>query len=388
MTNKIFSDKATWDGGSKSAISVRDGVLEYLGSEIGEEPATKVFTVYRSPATIARVADAMKNVPLTDNHVDIDSAPKDVVGKVKSGEVIDFFEDGTDSRLAIKNIVDISKEILDTLDSKKRELSLGYSANLIPHDKYDFEQRDIEPHHLAIVDQGRCGHGCKFLDKGNNLKLFIDEDGKLNLEKVVEIALALPDALKQLPIDELQKVLPGLQDIVDMAKSDGEAKQKNKTDTKDEKMAKKEVDKKDVEEKEDVKDESKEEANDECGKEKDVKDEDKEEDEDEKEEKKDKKKDVKDTAEFKDAVAAAVKLNTAAIVKAIDFVDEGYDFLSKSTDEIMSDAVATRYEIKDMNPEEIRVAFKLLKKESNYKDFGDNKNDDVWSKLGDKELGA
>ena len=47
--------------------------------------------------------------------------------------------------------------MLDTLNAGKKELSLGYDARLIPSDKYDFEQRDIVPHHLAVVEAGRCG---------------------------------------------------------------------------------------------------------------------------------------------------------------------------------------------------------------------------------------
>lgn len=383
----FFNDKTIWDGGSKSAISVRDGVLEYLGSEIGADEPNKIYTVYRSPATISNAAAKMVGIPLTEDHVELSSSPAGV-GVVKSSEMIDYFEDGIDSALAIKNIVDLKQEILDTLGSGKRELSLGYNANLVPHSKYDYEQRDIEPHHLAIVDAGRCGHGCSFLDSGKAVtlhKIFCDEDGKLNLSKIAEIAMALPDAIKAMPIDELAKIMPKLQEIIESSKSKEVKDQKNKEADMPE-------NEKDLKEKEgemgdqDPKDKD----------EKDIKDQD--EEKEEKEEKEDEKKDEKkqetkdekinicDTAEFKDAVAAAVAAHGKVIAKAVSFVDEGYDFASKTTDEIMSDAVATQHDLKDMAPEEIKVAFKLLKKESNYKNFGDQNADDVWSKLSKKEL--
>lgn len=424
----FFVDKTIWDGGSKSAISVRDGVLEYLGAEIGADEPNKIYKVYRSPATISNAAAKMVGIPLTEDHVDLSSSPAGV-GVVKSSEMIDFFEDGTDSALAIKNTVDLKQEILDTLSNGKRELSLGYTANLVPHSKYDYEQRDVEPHHLAIVDAGRCGHGCSFLDNGRAIilhKLFCDEDGKLNLSKIAEITMALPDAIKAMPIDKLAKIMPKLQEIVEMSKSkevkdasmcgncehaDGcSAKMKRCIEHVEEqgkskssataicKMSAKDQYKKegnmpekekDLKKKEDeVKDQD---PKEEDGKEVKDQDEEKEDKEDKKdEEKKQEAKDAKinicDTKEFKDAVASAIKAHGAVISKAVNFVDEGYDFSSKTTDEIMSDAVSTQYDIKDMAPEEIKVAFKLLKKESNYKNFGDQNTDDVWSKLSKKEL--
>ena len=62
MPNLAFSDAVTYDGQMKAAISVRDGVLEYLGSELGMSPADKIFYVYRSPATIASAARCSRRV--------------------------------------------------------------------------------------------------------------------------------------------------------------------------------------------------------------------------------------------------------------------------------------------------------------------------------------
>ena len=81
MTAKLhrqFADIATYSDTERTAVSVRDGVLEYLGAELGLEPADHVFNVYRSPATIANAAYAMAGIPLTGNHVSLDGpAPSD-----------------------------------------------------------------------------------------------------------------------------------------------------------------------------------------------------------------------------------------------------------------------------------------------------------------------
>lgn len=162
-----FKDKMFYDGKSKTAISVRDGFLEYSGAEIGKEPADKIFKIYRSPATIANVASLMKDIPLTDEHVDLDAPVSNATGKVLSATMIDFDDGNTHSKLAIKNSIDLNGDAGSILDAGKRELSLGYKGVLVEYDgdEYDFEQRDIAPHHLAIVDQGRCGSQCSFIDK-------------------------------------------------------------------------------------------------------------------------------------------------------------------------------------------------------------------------------
>lgn len=344
MTERLltFADKMTWDSAQKTAISVRDGVLEYYGFEIGELPEDKTFTVYRSPATIAKARDLMTGIPLTNGHVDTDEAVSDPVGAVLSAEVIDLFDDLTDSRLGIKNSVDVNGSMLIELQDGKRELSLGYKAVLVPHTKYDFEQTNIMPHHLAVVEAGRCGSACSFLDKKpnevidmtlkNKAKVFLDEDGMPNMQKIVEIASQLPEALKLMPVDELQKILPTLQQII---VASGAASVEEAEEVVDE----------EVEAVEEVADEAAEEPSEEK---------------------------FADSKTFKDAVSSAIERHTEVIEKARTFVDESYSFKGKSTAKIMRDALAVEHGAQSFSDEELSVAFKLLKKSSNaLKTFGD-----------------
>lgn len=373
-----FADKMKWDGASKTAISVRDGVLEYYGHEIGQEPADKVFTVYRSPATIANVRDMMADIPLTNDHVDTDEAVAEPVGKVTSASVIDLFDDVTDARIGIKNTVDVSDEMLAELELGKRELSLGYKAELIPHDKYDFEQTNITPHHLAVVDAGRCGAACSFLDKKTDgvipmkkkkvsrtiarffrdnikrkkpviAKSFLDEDGQPNLQQVVEIAQQIPEALKALPMDELQKVLPVLQQVI------VESGASSASEIEEEILDEEEM----LDEEEEILDEDKEEG---------LLDEDKEEMKDE-EAVKEK---FADSKSFKDAVASAITHHTAVVEKARDFLDDGYNFIGKTTQRVMRDALASEHGSQSFSDSELSVAFKMMKKSQNQlQNFGD-----------------
>jgi hypothetical protein len=368
-----FTDAAQWDAVNKTVISVRDGVLEYLGSELGIEPPDKTFTVFRSPATIANVANAMSQIPLTDEHVEVGSDVLAPVGKVVDAEMIDLIDAETGSKLAIKNSVQVEDFFLDSLAQGGRELSLGYNARLIPHDEFDFEQRDIDPHHLAIVEVGRCGPVCRFVDHSKKEKdtvakklhkVFNDQEGSPNLEQIVEIAQALPDALRKMPVDKLQEMLPMLQEIVAVGKGVSEGALED-VDTEEEEI----VDAGGLGEPPKPRNEDE-----------DMKDADKEE-----------KVAVKDSVEFKDAmvkaVDSAVSKHTDVLVKAKEFVAEDYVFADKSTIQIMRDAVATIHDKEEFSDEELPVAFKMLKTPaSNLSQFGDSAKGGRFATVADKEL--
>ena len=351
ITDVHFTDKSIiFDSKNKNAISMRDGVLEYLGSELGLTPEDKIFKVYRSPATVANCVNGLDGIPITDNHVSLDKEPDNPVGSVLNSVLVDHFNDEYNSTVAVKNGVKVDDE---SILSDKRETSLGYNARLIAHDKYDFEQRDIQPHHLAIVDRGRCGSACRFTDKrgqkmtvkqpeGNkDQDIFNDENGNLNLERVIEIAMKLPEALKKLPTDQLNKVMPALEGIVQNVNGS--------------------------EPSQDVEDNPKKEGEDGMP---------------------ENKKPVTDSSEFKEAVEKAVtkqlkdsvndaiSKHTQAIQKAKDFLPEDYDFTGKDTNQIMRDTLD--HELgKDTKFEdsELTIAFKTLRKtvskNHQYKNFGD-----------------
>jgi len=379
-----FKDRMMYDSAAKSAISIRDGYLEYAGAEIGKEPSAKIFKVFRSPATIANVANVMKGIPLTDDHVDLNSEVENPLGSVKSAMMIDFDDESTQSKLAIKNIIDVDGSAQNVLNSGKRELSLGYTGTLIEYegDEYDYEQRDIMPHHLAIVDQGRCGSQCSFIDKKHKekdmknkyMELFLDANGAPNMQEIVDMTVALPEAIKSMPIDELKKLAPKLQAIIANSGMGSEMEGMEKemdAEATDEDMAEKEdMEAKDEGDKEKYKDKEKMEAKD--------------------EDKEGEKMAVKDTAEFKDAVKQAVdervNAHTDVIMKAIDFVDENYDFKGKDTNQIMRDALAVSHGSTSFKDSELAVAFKLLKPSSaKYANFADGGNKNKWDDLGNKD---
>jgi len=363
--NKLkFSDAATYDSGLKTAISVRDGVLEYLGAEIGMEPPEKLFTVYRSPATIASLVSQMPGIPVIGEHIEPGTEPANIPSRVESASFIDAFDEATSSTLAIQNKLFLDDAMLAEIESGKNQLSLGYEGRLVPHEKWDFEQRDLVPTHLATVTDGRCGVGCRFIDRKPNPeanrpmkklhKAFLDAEGSLSLSQIVELAAGLPEAIKNVPADKLAELLPALQEVMAAATAAGvEAPASDPVaevpDMTDEEAAK-------------LVDESAGAVTGEPVK-------------------------VTDSMrkvlaqKFSDAtrraVDSAVKTHASVIDKARTILPETYSFADKSTAQLMRDALAVEHGSQKFSDSELSVAFKLLKKSGGeYQTFGDRSADD------------
>lgn len=347
-----FRDRSfALDPEGKTALSCRDGVLEYLGAELGMEPATQIFTVYRSPATIANAAMQMAGIPVTNEHVEVGPPVPEVcrISAVVNATMVDRCHEQDASSVAVQNKVDATPELLQLLDSGKRELSLGYDAGLREHHTYDFEQIDIIPHHLAVVEFGRCGPQCSFIDnrpEGLNMKkgkkllaAFCDQEGALSIEQLAEIVNGLPDAIKSLPLDRLQEFAPVLQQIVAAAKEAGVAV---------ETPAPVETPLGEMEDEDPVPPKEGEEES--------------------------TKVPVMDAAKIRQITDAASKEHTRVIMKARDFLDKNYDFAVKTTAQIMRDAIASETS-EQFADSELALAFKMLKRSAmvDYSQFGDAK---------------
>lgn len=310
-----FTDNQTLE--SKRVISVRDGYQEYLGIELGLEPSDKVFTIYRSPETIKLLNDKLKDIPLTIEHIDdLDkSVPEsEKVGKIVASKVINSKTKDKDSTINLENEIYTDENKLKYNEYK--QLSLGYKATTLPHSKYDFEQIDIVPHHLAIVEKGRCGDGCKFLDKQGVTNMTLEELIAMLKEKLGEAK----EEDKQMVMDEMKDMFP------------------SKEDTKDEDMEKM---------KDEAKEEAKKEYADSLAK-----------------VKAETLKNFQDSAIFKQAMLDAGNERVSVISKAVNYLDKAYKFEQKQNLEIMKDVLKAEYPTETFNDAEISVAFKMLKEKA------------------------
>lgn len=348
VESRTCCHSAFFDSSTRTIRSVRDGVQEYYGIELGMEPHNKVFTVFRSPETIASIASKLNGLPVIDEHThDGMNGKTQEVSSLVDCEVVELMDASNDSTMYLENKVIDTPKVMSLRDNGKKEFSLEYLGKLREHSKYDFEQYDLEPTHLALVDSARGGSVLTFVDKkevnmGDKTlsKVFLDAEGNPNLQQIVEIAQELPEALKKIPMDKIQEVMPMLQEIVAMGSSSGDMD--SVTDMKtEEKMVDMETEYEDMEGEE------------------------KEKFEDSKLFKsiiKSKGQSFADSKQFKDAVKEATNAHTVAIEKARDFVEEGYSFADKSTVQIMRDALAAEHGETEFKDSELSTAFKMLKK--------------------------
>ena len=371
---QVFSEELNFlDFSSKTVKSMRDGVQEYMGGEIGMSPADKIFKIYRSPETVTSIIGRLKGLPIIEDHIDPDIIPDRSIikGNINESEAVEFSESYKDSTLFIRNKVDLNDQGLNCIARGKKQLSLGYKAKLKPHAVYDFEQYNIEPVHLAICYNARGGSILTFEDnkhKGDEMEIsFIDEDGKLSLQKVAEMVGSLQEAIKNAPLEEVVSVMPSLQALVESAKvndpsvesEEDPALKDGDEDPKDKKEEMKDGDYKDEGESADEE----------------MKGEDMEEEEEES---------FSDSQQFKDAVNSVVAEKIHVIEKAKNFLPSDFNFVDSSVLEIQKAAVEKVHSDK-FEDSEIPVAFKMLKKQSKYQDFGDSKTD-AWEKTKNTEI--
>ena len=157
ITNKksFFTDSVTVDFNKKKLISIRDGVVDYYGIDSGIEPVDKVFKVYREPKDIVELAPSMVDLPITDDHINMDAY--NIVGAIVDSTIEEYVDQDLLSSVAISNTARLND---DSVLQDKTDVSLGFFAKLVEADEsdpFDFKQVDIRPHHLAIVEVGRCG---------------------------------------------------------------------------------------------------------------------------------------------------------------------------------------------------------------------------------------
>jgi hypothetical protein len=334
-----FKDSATVDAVTKTAVSVRDGVLEYAGAELGLNPPDRVFSVYRSPATIANAAMRMLNVPVTDGHIDMSAAIADKQGgMVMSAEMFDAADSSTSTTIAVRNKLSINDELLATVTSGTSQLSLGYTAEIIEviGKAYDFEQRNISPHHLAVVPAGRCGSMCSFVDH----------------------APPTPQKPPRKESTTMNTLMALLQRFAD-SQADGKTKMTEEEIKADALAALPEL----IPEK--LEDAAKPEQT-----------------------------RFEDTKSFADAVAAAAAEQAKQYIKTVDMARQHlpaeYKFADKSAAQIMRDAIATQNS-NQFTDSELPVAFKMLAKpvaKSLYPSFGEDVNQGAWDKVKNSKLGG
>lgn len=352
-----FFDKVSITTDGKTLTSCRDGIQEYLGSEIVRSDDVPDFDGNNNIYKVYRSADTIKNInlvgiPITDEHVAFDKNYDDgYEGFIYESEIINAKDDNLKKTIEVKNKVKVFKKLQKIINDGKNELSLGYEAKITDvRDKdlgYDFVQSDIKPNHLAIVAMGRCGKGCKFDDKNKN------GDKNMDIKTYQNAKDALAGILAIMPMFDAEEEK-------NLKAKMYKAGEKEETDEEIEARKKKEADMEMEKEKTDMEAEKKKET-------------DMEKEEGTNKEQKDK------------LIKKGIADHIEVIAKATDLgcLDEKYIFAGKTANQIMGDCIKTQNDgtFKDS---ELSIAFKMLKKVDNpHANFGDG---GTGAKFVDKEI--
>lgn len=379
----------------KTVVAARDGYMEYLGFElkdkiiggIPEDNWTKLYKVFRKPETIDEIVMQMQGVPLTNDHVEGRTVPLDKIeGEVITAKKI-MLKGEKDSTCGVECKITLNDTMLEIVKAGKNELSLGYDAKLKPStdSRYDFEQFDIKPYELAVVPEGRGGSSVNFKDKkkqelkemgdpSKNQEGTIDEEQQnqpttqeepqkdeylekareLSLKDIADLIVSLKQAMTTIALEEIQEqYAPTLLKMRDRANelSEKSSEQNPSTD-------------------EDIE-----------GQNKPIKDNESENVEENSETKK------YSDADMVKMVNDAKDMHLRVVLKARNVLGANYNFEGKTTEQIMSDALATQYNPGTFKDSEISTAFKMLKvKEQNTKIHTSDSNIERIknTKLGDK----
>lgn len=154
----------------------RTGIQTYRGYELGKPDVSEV-RVYRPPAEVF-ATDAMRSFahrPVTNDHPSVPVTPDNWRDHARGQTGDEVVRDGEFIRVPLM-LTDAA--IIAAVESGKRELSMGYAAELDftpgitdAGEKYDAVQKNIRANHLAVVTTARGGPKLAIGDDKGTLKM-------------------------------------------------------------------------------------------------------------------------------------------------------------------------------------------------------------------------
>ena len=162
----------------------RTGDQEYMGWEIGIPGAGggQIVTVHRPPEEVFSTAAlaSFEGKPVTNDHPPVLIGPDDVktyemghAQNVRRGE--GEWEEYTLADLHIHD-----RELIDAVQSGKREISCGYECEYVPNGDGTYTQRNIRGNHVAVVERGRAGKRAAILDSDKKKAKEPERKGNMN----------------------------------------------------------------------------------------------------------------------------------------------------------------------------------------------------------------
>ena len=162
----------------------RTGDQEYLGWEIGIPGAGggQIVTVHRPPEEVFSTAApaSFEGKPVTNDHPPVLIGPDDVktyemghAQNVRRG-------DGEWEEYTLADLHIHDRELIDAVQSGKREISCGYECEYVPNGDGTYTQRNIRGNHVAVVERGRAGKRAAILDSDKKKAKEPERKGNMN----------------------------------------------------------------------------------------------------------------------------------------------------------------------------------------------------------------
>lgn len=162
----------------------RTGDQEYMGWEIGIPGAGggQIVTVHRPPEEVFSTAAlaSFEGKPVTNDHPPVLIGPDDVktyemghAQNVRRG-------DGEWEEYTLADLHIHDRELIDAVQSGKREISCGYECEYVPNGDGTYTQRNIRGNHVAVVEQGRAGKRAAILDSDKKKAKEPERKGNMN----------------------------------------------------------------------------------------------------------------------------------------------------------------------------------------------------------------
>ena len=162
----------------------RTGDQEYMGWEIGIPGAGggQIVTVHRPPEEVFSTAAlaSFEGKPVTNDHPPVLIGPDDVktyemghAQNVRRG-------DGEWEEYTLADLHIHDRELIDAVQSGKREISCGYECEYVPNGDGTYTQRNIRGNHVAVVERGRAGKRAAILDSDKKKAKEPERQGNMN----------------------------------------------------------------------------------------------------------------------------------------------------------------------------------------------------------------
>lgn len=178
----------------------KEGVYQYLGSQIGADEPGRIYNVYRPAEELSsqETIDSFKLLPWIDDHAMLGAGYMPAERKGIHGVIGEdvYFK----SPYLYGNIKVMSDTLAGKIDGGKIELSPGYRCQyekrtgVFDGQRYEYVQRNIRGNHLALVNQGRTGPDVSVMD---DFHVTLDMSSFMDPEKKDEEKPAVPPAASE-----------------------------------------------------------------------------------------------------------------------------------------------------------------------------------------------